>query len=55
MDSTAFFYDAGLQTDIKACRRLDPTTRLCLQVAPRLYDFGFVNGATVGLRIEWGG
>src|SRR5262249_1616908 len=35
-------------------RRLDPVQRLCVEVAPRVYDFGFLNGATVGLRYEWG-
>jgi hypothetical protein len=55
-ETTTSFADASflLQAEIEACRRLDPTTRLCLQVAPRVYDFGFMNGATVGLRVEWG-
>ena len=43
-----------LQAELEACRRLDPGTRLCLQVAPRLYDFGRLNGATFGMRVEWG-
>lgn len=43
-----------LQAEIEACRRLDPVTRVCLQVAPRIYNFGFMNGATFGLRVEWG-
>lgn len=43
-----------LQGEIEACRRLDPVTRICLQVSPRIYDFGFMNGATFGLRFEWG-
>ena len=43
-----------VQAEIEACRRLDPMTRMCLQAAPRIYDFGFVNGATFGLRVEWG-
>lgn len=43
-----------VQAEIEACRRLDPVTRVCLQVAPRIYDFGFMNGATFGLRVEWG-
>jgi hypothetical protein len=43
-----------LQAELEACRRLDPMTRLCVQVAPRIYDFGFMNGATLGLRVEWG-
>lgn len=43
-----------IQVELEACRRLDPVTRVCLQVAPRLYDFGVMNGATLGLRVEWG-
>lgn len=43
-----------VQVELEACRRLDPVTRICAQVAPRIYDFGFMNGATLGLRVEWG-
>jgi len=43
-----------LQVELEACRRLDPVTRICAQLAPRIYDFGFMNGATLGLRVEWG-
>lgn len=43
-----------LQAELEACRRLDPITRACIQIAPRLYDFGIMNGATFGLRVEWG-
>ena len=43
-----------MQVELEACRRLDPVTRICAQVAPRIYDFGFMNGATLGLRVEWG-
>jgi hypothetical protein len=43
-----------VQAELEACRRLDPITRVCLQVAPRIYDFGIMNGATFGLRVEWG-
>jgi hypothetical protein len=43
-----------IQAEIEACRRLDPVTRVCLQAAPRVYNFGIVNGATFGLRVEWG-
>lgn len=43
-----------VQAEIEACRRLDPIVRVCLQVAPRIYDFGFMNGVTFGLRAEWG-
>lgn len=43
-----------VQGELEACRRLDPVTRVCAIVAPRIYDFGFMNGATFGLRVEWG-
>lgn len=43
-----------LQGEVEACRRLDPTTRVCLQVAPRIYDHELLNGVMFGLRAEWG-
>jgi len=43
-----------VQAEIEGCRRLDPETRVCLQVAPRLYEHELLNGVTVGLRFEWG-
>jgi hypothetical protein len=43
-----------VQAEIEGCRRLDPTTRICLQIAPRLYEHSFMNGLTAGLRYEWG-
>lgn len=43
-----------VQADVEGCRRLDPTTRLCLTVSPRVYDFGILNGAVAGLRMEFG-
>ena len=43
-----------LQGELEACRRLDPTTRFCLQVAPRIYDHSLLNGVMFGLRMEWG-
>lgn len=43
-----------VQAELEACRRVDPVTRVCLQIAPRLYNFGGLNGATFGLRVEWG-
>ncbi len=36
------------------CRRLDPWQRICIEAQPRLYDFGFLNGGTAGIRWEWG-
>ena len=43
-----------VQLEVEACRRLDPATRLCLQVSPRIYDGELLNGAIFGLRVEWG-
>ena len=51
---TATATTAIFQAEVEACRRLDPLTRVCLHVAPRIYEFGFLNGATFGLRVEWG-
>jgi hypothetical protein len=43
-----------VELELEACHRLDPTTRVCVQVAPRLYDHELMNGLTFGLRMEWG-
>jgi len=43
-----------LQADLAACRRLDPVERACLFVTPALYEFGWLNAWTVGLRWEVG-
>lgn len=43
-----------VDVDMMACRRLDPLQKVCLQVTPRIYDFGFANGGTIGLRFEVG-
>jgi hypothetical protein len=43
-----------LQAELEACRRLDPTTRVCLNVAPRIYDHSVLNGVLFGLKAEWG-
>jgi hypothetical protein len=50
LEATTFL----LQVEVEACRRLDPTTRACFQVVPRLYDHEVLNGVTFGLRMEWG-
>jgi hypothetical protein len=43
-----------LKGDLAVCRRLDPTQRACLFVAPSIYEFGLLNGASLGLRWEVG-
>lgn len=52
--TTLSAFSGVVEARLEACRRLDPVTRVCLQVAPRIYDFGFMNGGTLGLRVEWG-
>lgn len=44
----------SLRMSVEACRRLDPTNRACLFVAPNLYEVSFLNGGSIGLRWEWG-
>jgi hypothetical protein len=54
---SATAYHAGsfvLQVDLAACRRIDPVERACLFAAPALYEFGWFNAWTVGLRWEVG-
>jgi hypothetical protein len=44
----------GARADVEGCRRLDPMNRLCVFVAPTIYEFGLVNGGSAGLRWELG-
>jgi hypothetical protein len=44
----------SVQAEVEGCRRLDPGSRICLQVAPRLYEQGLLPGFMVSLRAEWG-
>ncbi len=44
----------ALRMSVEACRRVDPTNRACLFVAPNLYEVRFMNGGSIGLRWEWG-
>ena len=43
-----------VQVEIEGCRRLDPTTRVCAQIVPRIYEHEIMNGLTFGVRFEWG-
>jgi hypothetical protein len=45
---------ALLRLELKVCRRLDPTTRVCASVAPSLYESTFLNGGTAALTMEFG-
>ncbi|HEY8090402.1 MAG TPA: hypothetical protein VIF09_21220 [Polyangiaceae bacterium] len=49
-----FAATAGLRADLEVCRRTDPVQRVCLIVAPALYEFGPLNGGSIGLRWEVG-
>jgi len=44
----------GVRGHVEACRRLDVESRLCLFAEPHLYEFGFMNGGSAGLRWEYG-
>jgi hypothetical protein len=43
-----------VQAELEACRRLDPMTRVCVFFAPKVYQFAIANGASAGVRMEWG-
>lgn len=43
-----------VQLELEACKRLDPTTRACLTVVPRVYEHQILNGFLAGIRMEWG-
>ncbi len=43
-----------VRAQLEGCRRLDPLERICLVVAPSVYQFGFANAVTAGLRWEIG-
>lgn len=43
-----------MDLDLEACRRIDPTSRVCIVLRPHVYDFGFFNGASIALRWEIG-
>jgi hypothetical protein len=50
LSATSFYARA----QVEACRRIDPTQRVCLFVAPSVYEFGFGTGGTAGIRLEIG-
>ncbi len=43
-----------LRAELEACRRLDPVERVCFAISPSIYQFGFGNAVTAGLRWEFG-
>jgi hypothetical protein len=53
-DASMMGISAALKGDVALCRRLDPTQRACLFFAPSIYEFGFMNGGSLGLRWEVG-
>ena len=52
--ATALLLTFSLRAELVGCRRLDPATRVCVVLAPSLYEHGFVNGGSLGLRWEVG-
>lgn len=52
LDLTRYTFLA--QIEIEACRRLDPTFRICAQVVPRVYEHTLMNGLSIGFKMEWG-
>ncbi len=44
----------GARAEISVCRRLDPTSRVCLAFAPRLYEVEPLSGASLSLSWVWG-
>ena len=43
-----------LRGEAEFCRRFDPTSRLCVFVAPHLYESGWANGGSAGVSWELG-
>jgi hypothetical protein len=43
-----------LRVQLEGCRRLDPVERICFEVSPSIYQYGFGNAVTAGLRWEFG-
>lgn len=54
IDTTFHAATFALQGDVAVCRRLDPIDRACLFAAPAIYEFGWLDAFTVGLRWEVG-
>jgi hypothetical protein len=42
------------RAEARGCRRLDPMHRVCLTVAPHVYQYGWLNGVSAGLLWELG-
>jgi hypothetical protein len=43
-----------VQAEIEGCRRMDPEERICVQIAPRVWEHEFMNGLMISLRAEFG-
>jgi len=54
VDVTVHGLAPGVRAELSACRRLDPESRLCLTVAPRLLEVVPLAGVTAGLTWVWG-
>lgn len=44
----------GARAELSVCRRLDPSSRVCLAFAPRLYEVEPLSGASLSLSWVWG-
>jgi len=54
IDISGFRASFLVRAQFEACRRLDPLERICLVLAPSVYQFGFLNGGTASIRWEVG-
>lgn len=54
LDTAATGLSPLVKAGLSVCRRLDPSQRVCLGVAPNIYEFGFMNGGSLSLRWELG-
>ena len=52
--TNALLISFSLRAELTGCRRLDPVTRVCVVLAPNVYEHGFFNGGALGLRWEVG-
>lgn len=53
-EAATMAFTPTLRVDVQGCRRLDPENRFCLVLQPKIYEWGWMNGASVSLRWEFG-
>jgi hypothetical protein len=54
VDAEVYGVAVGLRAEVSACRRLDPENRVCLTLAPRLYESAVLSGGNLSLTWVWG-